>query len=208
MSEDWERRVSELMDSDFRLEVQKKVEEFRSFRNGDPEKLFFELSFCILTANTSAELGISMQDQLGPRPFIDMSEEELRNALKNARYRFYNTRSRYITSNRWVAMELPMILNHPDPWVAREFLVEKLTGIGYKEASHFLRNCGVFSFAILDKHIIRMVTSGLNVENKPLNRKRYYEMERIIRKKAEEFSMEPGILDLYMWKIATGKLIK
>ena len=25
---------------------EKKVEEFRSFRNGDPEKIFFELSFC------------------------------------------------------------------------------------------------------------------------------------------------------------------
>ncbi len=208
MSEDWARSVAELMDSDFRIEVQRKLEQFRSFRNSEPESIFFELSFCILTANTSAELGISMQEQLGPKPFMDMNEVDLRNALKNARYRFYNTRSRYITSNRWVARELPMILNHPDPWAAREFLVEMLTGIGYKEASHFLRNCGVFSFAILDKHIIRMVAPGFNSENKPLNRKRYYEMEKIITKKAEEFSIEPGILDLYMWKIATGKLIK
>ena len=208
MSEDWTRRVAELMDSDFRLEVQKKADEFSSFRNRDPESIFFELSFCILTANTSAELGIRMQDQLGPKPFMNMGENELRNALKNAGYRFYNTRSRYITSNRWVAMELPMVLNHPDPWATREFLVDNLTGIGYKEASHFLRNCGVFSFAILDKHIIRMVAPGLILENKPLNRKRYYEIERVITKKAEEFSLEPGILDLYMWKLATGKLIK
>ncbi len=200
--------VTDLMDTDFRKEVQKKIEEFRSFRNKGPEEIFNELCFCILTANTSAELGISMQKSISSSQFLNLEKIQLRDALKDSRYRFYNTRSSYIAANRWIASELPLLLNHPDHWFSREFLVENLKGIGYKEASHFLRNCGVFDFAILDKHIIRMV-SGISGEiDKPLNRWRYYSMEKKLSNIASELSVDPGILDLYMWKLATGKLIK
>jgi len=36
-----------------------------------------------------------------------------------------------------------------------EWLVKNLTGLGYKEAGHFLRNIGSGKIAILDRHILR-----------------------------------------------------
>lgn len=69
----------------------------------------------------------------------------------------------------------------------------------------------VFSvFAILDKHIIRMLSSAFpdGREAKITSPSRYLEMEKYFLALAESLNLEPGILDLYMWKIATGKLIK
>ncbi len=204
----WWTQVESLINSDFSREVYLKRREFLKFKSESPENIFFELCFCILTANTSAVLGIRMQQDLGILPFLNYGQEQLKEALKAAKYRFYNTRSSYIVKNRWIIQELPVLLNHPDPWSAREFLVEHCVGIGYKEASHFLRNCGVFNFAILDIHIIRLIDPQMAKSGKPINRRKYYEYESMIRKKAEEFGIEPGILDLYMWKIASGQLIK
>ncbi len=204
----WMEQLHELINSDFRMEVEKKKEEFLAFRKCSGEEIFFELCYCFLTANTSAELGIKMQQSLGLEPFIRNSQDQLTQQLKSARYRFYNTRGRFIAQSRWIIDELPVLLNHPDPWFKREFLVETLKGIGYKEASHFLRNTGSFEFAILDKHIVRMLDPEFSRSGKALDRKRYYFYEKKFNRMAREMGMEPGILDLYMWKIATNKLIK
>ena len=38
--------------------------------------------------------------------------------------------------------------------------------------------------------------------------KRYMEIEEKMIEISEKYSMEPGIFDLYLWKIATGSIIK
>ena len=204
----WFAELEDLINSKFRDEVNKRVKEFESFRKKDGQEIFFELCYCFLTANTSAELGIKMQRELGLQPFIEDSTEVLTAKLKSAHYRFYNTRGKFISENRWIIPELPVLLNHPDPWVAREFIVENVKGIGYKESSHFLRNTGVFDFAILDKHIIRMLDGDFAKSGKTLNRKLYMKYEQQLIQISEDLGLKPGVLDLYMWKMATGKLIK
>jgi hypothetical protein len=99
-------------------------------------------------------MGLRTQLYIGNHGFINYPEEKLRDELKKVKYRFYNLRSSFIVKARPVMDMLPDIARSMDPWEAREFLVENVKGIGYKEASHFLRNVGVFRFAILDKHII------------------------------------------------------
>jgi N-glycosylase/DNA lyase len=44
-----------------------------------------------------------------------------------------------------------------DPFARRDWLAQEkqVKGLGYKEASHFLRNIGVKGHAILDKHVMR-----------------------------------------------------
>ena len=207
-NEEWTHSLEELINSNFSKDVERKKEEFLSFKNKSGQEIFFELCFCFLTANTSADLGIRMQESMGMDPFISFSLSELTKRLKNERYRFYNTRSKYIVESRWIIDELPVILNHPNSWYKREFLVESLKGIGYKEASHFLRNTGSFHYAILDKHIIRMMDPEFSRSGKALDRKKYYHYENKFLEIASKFKLEPGILDLYMWKLATNKLIK
>lgn len=203
------RTVSESLNISLSSDILERIESFERLRKSPKETLFFELCYCILTANTSAELGMRMQRDMGPAPFIEYDLDDLRNALKLARYRFYNTRSRYIFSSRWIIEELPSIVNSLDPVEAREYLVDNVYGLGYKEASHFLRNVGVFDLAILDKHILRILSKHYSVPMpKTMTPKNYLEIEREFIKISESYNMKPGVLDLILWKNATGKVLK
>ena len=187
--------------------IQQRVKDFESLKNSSEEILYSELCFCILAANTSAELGLRTQSVVGPKNFLTMKREELRDLLKSIHYRFYNVRSGFISENRWIADDLPSLIKNEKPWELREYFVENLKGIGYKEASHFMRNVGIFDFAILDKHILRMLSEG-SEPKKITSPSRYYEYEKELIEKCSEFSLKPGVLDLYLWYIATGKIIK
>ncbi len=205
---DLTERIEESIRDDS-LEIRNRTSGFLAFRNASKEDLFGELCFCILAANTSAEMGIRIQNAVGNRSFLDLDLNSLRCELHRLRCRFYNTRSRFIFSAREVSHILPDLVNWDDKSKAREFLVDNVYGIGFKEASHFLRNVGTFDFAILDKHITGMIAREFGLEPiKSFSRKRYLEVEALFLKMAEEFGLPPGILDLHMWKIATGKVLK
>ena len=201
--------VREMMLSDFSRAVENRKQDFIRVGKSSPEIIYGELCFCILTANTSAEMGIRTQEIIGLEGFLNFDEETMRKKLKEARYRFYNVRSKFLVQSRWIVDELPHIIAMKDRIGARDYLVSNLKGIGYKEASHFLRNVGVFDFSILDKHILNMIRKE-HPERKFLvgSRKNYLETEKTILEFADSISLEPGILDLYLWKIATGKLLK
>ena len=201
--------VREMMLSDFSRAVENRKQDFIRAGKSSPEVIYGELCFCILTANTSAEMGIRTQEIIGLEGFLNFDEVTMRKKLKEARYRFYNVRSKFLVQSRWIVDELPHIVAMKDRIGARDYLVNNLKGIGYKEASHFLRNVGVFDFSILDKHILNMIRKE-HPERKFLvgSRKNYLETEKTILEFADSISLEPGILDLYLWKIATGKLLK
>ena len=201
-------QVLSLRMSETSREVLEKREEFIRIGKSGPEDLFSELCFCILAANTSAEMGLRVQKVIGSRRFLSLPQEELSSLLKKVKYRFYNVRSKFIVNARWIAPELPELVASSDTEGAREYLVSNVDGIGYKEASHFLRNVGIFDFAILDKHVQAMLLPGPNEKIGSLTPKRYLELEGVFKKISERFELEPGIMDLYMWKIATGRIIK
>ena len=107
--------------------------------------LFRELVFCILTAGTSAELGIKTMDHLGDLIFTG-SEKDIQKKLKEV-YRFHTLRAGFIHKARDDFRKLD--INDAD---IRVKLVENIKGIGFKEASHFLRNIGHKNVAIIDFH--------------------------------------------------------
>ena len=201
-------QVLSLRMSETSREVLEKREEFIRIGKSGPEDLFSELCFCILAANTSAEMGLRVQKVIGSRRFLSLPQEELSSLLKRVKYRFYNVRSKFIVNARWIVPELPELVASSDREGAREYLVSNVDGIGYKEASHFLRNVGIFDFAILDKHVQAMLLPGLNEKIGSLSTKRYLELEGVFKNISARFELEPGIMDLYMWKIATGRIIK
>jgi N-glycosylase/DNA lyase len=201
--------VRKLMASPDAELINRRSMEFREAGKSSKEFIFGELCFCILTANTSAEMGVATQNAIGNDGFINYSQEDLRTRLKGVKYRFYNLRSRYIVEARQVIDQIKDLIANPDRIFVRDYLVQNIKGIGYKEASHFLRNIGIYDFAILDKHILRMLRAeypGINV--KVGSRQKYMETEKLVVDIARSMGMEPGILDLYMWRIATGKIIK
>jgi N-glycosylase/DNA lyase len=186
--------------------VEKRIDEFLSMREKGNYAWFSELCFCILTANSSAEIGIKIQDALGYEGFANLSEESLATKLREAGYRFYNVRAKYIVEARRY-LRIKDILEEVEE--KREWLVKNVKGIGYKEASHFLRNVGFLDYAILDRHILRIMhNSGITEMPKNLSRKRYLEIEKRFINLASKLEMRPGELDLYLWYLSTGKVMK
>jgi N-glycosylase/DNA lyase len=81
--------------------------------------------------------------------------------------------------------------------------------LGYKEASHFLRNIGFMDVAIIDRHILNiLVEYGLIKRPKTLSKKNYLEIEKKLEKLAKKTRMSLGELDFYLWYMKTGKVLK
>lgn len=72
-----------------------------------------------------------------------------------------------------------------------------------KTASHFLRNQGEKSLAIIDTHIIKYLQGEQH-----RNAREYLEMETEFRKRADEVGMSVAALDAYVWKVSSGTFWK
>ncbi len=187
--------------------VEARLREFEAMRNEDEERIFQELAFCILTANSSAKMGLKAQEAIEDG-FVHHPEEKLREELKKLGYRFWNVRAKYIVQARWIIAEIKSLFDISES-EARDYLVKNVKGLGMKEASHFLRNTGAKDLAIVDRHILRALSdAGLIQMPKTLTRRRYLEIEEVERWIAQELGMNLAELDLYIWYIKTGEVLK
>ncbi|MEM0134292.1 MAG: N-glycosylase [Thermoplasmatales archaeon] len=180
-----------------------KKQEFSAMSQADLDEKFSELVFCTLTANTSAEMGMRCQEYLDEVQKYD--EENLRKSLIKCHYRFPNTRSRFIASNFQRRNLLTEIMQSEE---RRSLLIENYIGIGMKEASHFLRNTGYFQYPILDKHIQRFLSNYYGREVKIKNKRDYEREEKLFLDISTRHGLEPGIMDLVVWYLMTGKILK
>jgi N-glycosylase/DNA lyase len=202
-------RACDLLNSETRKIVDGRIEEFRKLGKKDGREIFKELCFCILTANYSAEGGIRIQKAIG-NGFLTLPESELALRLKALGHRYPNARAKYIIEARKHAGSLKGIIESSHGVMEmREWLVKHVKGLGYKEASHFLRNIGYTDVAILDFHIIDILERCGTVKRpKTLTKNRYLEIERVLRDFAKKRDMNLAELDLYLWCMETGKVLK
>lgn len=173
------------------------------------QRLFEELCFCLLTANTSAVMSAKSICYL--REILEKgSLEELQAKLKESGYRFPNIRAKYIIEARDKKLDLRQLVLSNNKHKLREYLAENVKGLGYKESSHFLRNIGVEGLAILDKHILRsMYEYGeINEVPKSLNKNKYMELEKKFLCFAQKLNLNPDELDLLLWSIKSGNILK
>ncbi len=200
-----------------RKQIRQRLREFRSVLNhADDKEVFEELAFCILTAGASAAMGLksieSTKDVLHT-----CSLETLRKRLRGV-HRYPNSRAAYIIHTREhlsneCKLNLKQILKREkDPIHRRDLLAKNkdIKGIGYKEASHFLRNIGFRGYAIIDKHILNsMLNYGLITNTKPpTGRLRYLELESTLKSFASSININIDELDLLLWSGKTGKILK
>ncbi len=191
-------------------EVDSRLREFREVGERDSGCWFSELCFCILTANSSAEMGIRIQSELGVEGFLKLSREKLSQKLRSLGYRFYRKRADYIVEAREHKNLKEKILQFRTSVEAREWLVKNVKGIGYKEASHFLRNVGYEDVAILDRHVLRFLErEGLidRVKGTPCKRE-YLEIEKKLKTVCDRVGITLAEMDIYIWHAATGKILK
>jgi|WetSurMetagenome_2_1015567.scaffolds.fasta_scaffold08716_7 N-glycosylase/DNA lyase len=189
--------------------VETRLKEFRTFQNKSAGELFSELCFCITTANCAAESCIRIQQTIGDG-YSTLSEENLSAILKELGYRFPNKRAAYINEARkHIGTLSEMISSGSCEKELREWLVKNVKGLGYKEASHFLRNIGYTDLAIIDFHIVDILEEhGMIEEPKTLSKNKYMEIENVLRSLAKETDVTLSELDLYLWYLETGKVLK
>jgi N-glycosylase/DNA lyase len=199
-----------------RAEIRSRLAEFKKIYEQGDLAIFKELCFCILTANTSAKMGITCIEAAGDG-ILTADVDGLREVLCG-RYRFWKVRPAYIIHTRDYLMRetgfriRERIDSLTDFHERRDFFAINpgIKGIGYKEASHFLRNIGFTGYAILDKHIVNLMFDlGILPEpRKPANRAQYIEIEDRLRRFARDVKIDMDELDLALWSYKTGVVLK
>ena len=198
-------------------EIRGRLAEFRAVRNEqNDDRLWEEMVFCFFTGGCSARMGMRSIEAV--RPFLKNGEQhELANALAGV-HRYPNERAKYIVHSREFLkadcdMRLGERLDAFDDdierrdWLARE---KGIKGLGYKEASHYLRNIGYSGYAILDKHVLRCLAELKIIDDpKPPNtRSRYLTVEDKLRRLTRKVRIDFDELDLVLWSIKTGLVLK
>lgn len=188
-------------------EIKRRLEDFSRMRHASLDKIFLELCYCICTPLSKAEKVYEYVSEKNKELFLNEEYSTITQFLRGV-CRFHKNKARYIIEARKVKFYLKKLPS--DPYEAREFLVKHVKGLGYKEASHFLRNIGYRGLAILDGHIVHSLYSlgVLKTDERPKSRKDYMAAE----KKMKEFAQRAGIdideLDLLLWSMRTGRVLK
>ena len=198
-----------LKDSEIKSRIDSRLAEFSIIKHHQKEAIFKELCFCIMTANCSAVKCIEVHERVKDG-FLTFTENELANKFKELGYRFPNIRSQFIIEARENISQLEDIIKTGDGGRnLREWIVRNIKGIGYKEASHFLRNIGYTEYAIIDFHIVDLlVKNNLLQKPKAITKTKYLEIELLLKSIGNKLNLNMAELDLYLWFLETGKILK
>lgn len=197
-------------------EIRDRLREFTQVWDRGDQAIFKELCFCILSANSSAEMGIKTLSAIEDLLW-DGKLEDLQHRLSRG-FRYWRIRPAYIVSTREYLRNhcnlrlKDLIQSFGNPQVRRDFFAanSSIRGIGYKEASHFLRNIGFGGYAILDKHILSCLRDLKVIGSKiiPSNPRRYHMIENKMKNFSGVLGVDMDELDLLLWRHKTGKILK
>jgi len=191
--------------------IRSRLNEFDRLREkGSDEDIFAELVFCILTPQSKAQsCWKNVETLLNKNLLLKGNEDQISKELNRVRFRY--KKAEYIIEARKhfpIGIKIDEFNNAYD---ARDWLVQNVKGIGYKEASHFLRNIGFGEeLAILDRHILKNLKSLGVIEEIPrsLSKKKYFEIEKKMKKFSEKVKISMSHLDLVLWYKETGEVFK
>lgn len=198
-------------------EIRGRLAEFKAVRQErDDRRLWEEMVFCFFTGGCSAKMGLRSIEAV--RPLLgNGTQAELAKALTGV-HRYPNERAKYIVHSRnFLKTDCDLkisdrLAGFDDDIARRDWLAREkgIKGLGYKEASHFLRNIGYSGYAILDKHVLRCLAELKIIdEPKPPNSRRMYlTVEDKLRQLTNKVQIDFDELDLVLWSIKTGSVLK
>lgn len=200
-----------------REDIRTRMAEFEEvWKSGTDERLWEEMVFCFFTGGCSAKMGLRSVEAVRPL-LLTGTHEELMNALVG-RHRYPRARAGYIVASRDFLQEhcnlelRKKLESFTDPLERRDWLVKEkgIKGLGYKEASHYLRNIGLKGYAILDKHILRSLAELKIIDDpKPPNtRLKYLTIEQQLKNLSKLTKIDFDELDLVLWSMKTGEILK
>ncbi len=195
-------------------QIEARLMDFRRiWETANDEELFLELAFCLLTPQSKAKTCWKAVERLSEKCMINNSDpaqisQELGGVRFHQRKGQYICLARNMFSTRSIRSSLA---GFSDAAEAREWLVQNIKGLGYKEGSHFLRNIGLGeSLAILDRHILKnLVLLGVIGEvPASLTKRIYLETERKMTAFSQEAKIPMSHLDLLLWYKEAGEVFK
>ncbi len=198
--------------------IEKRLDDFKNmWLRGNDMDIYVELAFCVLTPQSKAKNAWSAISKLRDDfLLLEGSEEDIVEHLNVVRFKNNKAKNLVLLrgkmSNSDGVIAAKQIINSlGDPNEKREWLVQNIRGIGYKEASHFLRNIGFGDeIAILDRHILKnLVRLGVIEEvPKTITRKRYMEIEKKMIDYSGKIEIPMDHLDLLLWYLEAGEIFK
>jgi len=203
--------------SERREEIRRRLSDFEAvWRKGSDRDIWEEMVFCFFTGGCSARMGLRSVEAVRSI-LLTGTREEFAAALRGV-HRYPNERARYIEESRnFLLTDCDLRLRQrlagfADGNERRDWLVKEkgIKGLGYKEASHFLRNIGFTGYAILDKHVLRSMAELKIIDDpKPPNSgSRYLTVEERLKSLASRLGIDFDELDLVLWSMKTGEILK
>lgn len=200
-----------------RDEIRGRLGEFERIRHhGTDLEWLEEMVFCFFTGGCSARMGMSALEAVKP-VLLTGDQAAIAGALTGV-HRYPNARARYVIysrdelrkhyglklRNKIESFECP---NERRDWLVRD---KAIKGLGYKEASHYLRNIGFKGYAILDKHVLNCLKDLKIIDDaKPPNtRAAYLSTEESLKKLAALTGIDMDEIDLVLWSMKTGVILK
>ena len=199
-----------------RKEIEERLLHFEKVGRSPPRVLFEELAFCILTPQSKAfSCDEAIKELKGQGLLFDGSASEIAPVLAK-RTRFHNNKARYLVETRGKFegddfRGLATMTFAGSEREARAALLKEVKGIGWKEASHYLRNVGRGkTIAILDRHILKNLAKhgAIPAVPKSLTPKKYLEIEEAMKKFCRGAGIPMAHLDLLFWAEETGRIFK
>lgn len=200
-----------------RDEIHARLADFADvWKTGTDDDLWEEMVFCFFTGGCSAKMGL--RSIAAVRPLLkNGTRRQLARSLSGV-HRYPNARSRYVVESRaYLEQHCGFRLRDKlagftcdqqrRDWLAKE---KGVKGLGYKEASHFLRNIGFRGYAILDKHVLNCLAELKIIDDpKPPNtRSRYLTIEGKLQQFSEQAGIDFDEMDLVLWSMKTGEILK
>lgn len=204
--------------NEIKPDIQKRLEEFREVWNkGGNKEIFIEIAFCVLTPQSKAVNAWAAINKLVETQLLfNGTAEEIAEYLNVVRFK--NTKAENLVRLRELMTDAKgeiitkeLFENMVNSFERREWIVKNVRGMGWKEASHFLRNVGFGEeLAILDRHILRNMERLGVIDNIPktISPKNYLEMESKLRKYVKKIDIPMDEMDLLLWYKEAGEIFK
>ncbi len=195
--------------------IESRIEEFEGVWEEGDKRVFDEMVFCLFTPQSKAKVCWDTVQNLKENDLLlEGDEEKISNEINRVRFR--NNKANYLTKAREKFIDNDVSIKEKlsgfdDQKEARKWIVDNVKGLGYKEASHFLRNIGKgHDLAILDRHIIKNLVELEVIDEEPstLTKKRYLRIEEKMKGFSEEVGIPLGHLDLVLWYKETDEVFK
>jgi N-glycosylase/DNA lyase len=208
--------VEELMQlyNPIKPQIEARLMDFRHiWETASDEDLFRELVFCLLTPQSKAKTCWKAVQRLDRKCMIaEAMPAQISEELVGVRFNLRKGEYICLARNMFSARSLRATLaEFAEPLAARVWLVENVKGLGYKEASHFLRNIGLGEdLAILDRHILKNLALLGVIDEVPSSptKRLYLEIERKMAAFSKEAKIPMGQLDLLLWYKEAGEVFK